>query len=81
MRPAVAREGDGVRAATVNVRLLDLEEFHAFLERCKQFLDEYAWHLRTCSAVDADGDWRTGNDPCDCGYEEALKALVPKERA
>ena len=68
-----------MKPATFNVRVTDMEAFRSFLERVRDFINEYAWHDRNCAAVDADGEWRQGNPPCDCGYDEALAALVPPE--
>jgi hypothetical protein len=63
------------------VSVLDAPAFHEFVVRVKDFIDEYAWHSRLCAAIDADGEWRTGNPACDCGYDEAFAALVPPEPA
>jgi hypothetical protein len=65
----------------VEVRLLDLPGFEAFLRRVKSFVDEYAWHRRDCAAVDLDGEWRPSNSPCDCGYDEALAGLPGDEKS
>ena len=61
----------------VTVSVLDTEAFREFVRRVNDFVQEYAWHLRDCAAVDADGEWHLGNPPCSCGYEEDLAGLVP----
>jgi hypothetical protein len=66
-----------MKAATVTVRFSDLQIFHDLID----FIDEYAWHLRECAAIDADGDWRAGNDPCNCGYDRARKKFVGEGQA
>ncbi len=66
-----------MKSTEVRVRVLDTQEFKDFLERAREFIDEYAWHRRDCAAIDADGEWRKGNAACDCGYDEALAALAP----
>jgi hypothetical protein len=70
------RPGRAVRLAPITVSVLDTAEFAAFVERVRDFVDEYATHHRNCAAVDADGDWCTGNLPCDCGYDESLSGLA-----
>jgi len=66
-----------MKTATFRVSVLDTEVFQEFVGRVRDFIDEYAWHARSCAAIDADGEWRRGNPECDCGYEEALAELVP----
>ncbi len=54
------------------------EEAEAKRDKLENML-EYCWHHRECSAIDADGEWRIGNPPCDCGYDEALATLEVSE--
>lgn len=51
------------------------------VRRLRDVVDEYAWHSRTCSAINADGEWHQGAKPCDCGYDEAIAALFPDRAA
>lgn len=44
-------------------------------ERIQNFIDIYAWHLRSCQAIDGDGEWHVGNPDCDCGYDDELQAI------
>lgn len=64
-----------MKRAEVTVRVTEMEALRSFLERVRDFINEYAWHDRNCAAIDADGEWRRGNPPCDCGYDEALAAI------
>lgn len=72
----LADSNPGKRQMTVDVRVADAPAFVAFLQRVRDFVDEYAWHTRSCAAIDADGEWRRGNPACDCGYDEALAQLA-----
>ena len=74
--------------ASIDVNVLGLPAFHAFVERVHEFITEYAWHSRNCAAVDLDGEWHIGNPSCDCGYDEVLATLtagpeasVPQDQA
>lgn len=66
-----------MKPAVVEVKVADLPEFKAFLSRVEDFIEEYAWHDRTCAAIDGDGEWHRGNAPCSCGYDEAKANLWP----
>lgn len=61
---------------TVEVKVADLPWFREFLSRVEDFIGAYAWHDRSCAAIDADGEWRIGNPDCTCGYAEELLALT-----
>lgn len=76
--PGLGVPEKGPKVAKVDVRVMDQPEFLAFVERVKDFIAEYAWHGRECVSIDADGNWRRGNRPCSCGYDEALSSLVKK---
>jgi hypothetical protein len=60
----------------VKVSVLETEAFLEFVARVENFIDEYAWHLRSCSAIDGDGEWVQGNSMCDCGYDEQLRRIA-----
>lgn len=73
---AFARPGTPKRHdCEVNVRVTDTAEFREFVEATREFMRDYAWHVRSCAAIDADGEWRIGNLPCDCGFEEAREVF------
>lgn len=66
-----------MRLGRLEISVQDTARFEEFVERVEDFISAYAWHGRSCAAVDYDGNWNVGNPACTCGYEEDLANLIP----
>ncbi|HEY1249173.1 MAG TPA: hypothetical protein VGE97_09310 [Nitrososphaera sp.] len=62
----------------VNVNVMNIDLMRKFIGRVEDFIRDYAWHTRDCTAIDLDGEWHKGNPPCTCGYDDAREKLFPK---
>ena len=69
-----------MKTTTVEIHVADAPVMVEFVHQVRDFIDTYASHTRSCAATYSNGQRREGNPPCDCGYDQALAALVPPRR-